>query len=162
VSGAGALPHTLTITGQGMLLLAGADFLSLRSGQQVAAAFLHLAGVAIVALGVLTAIRRFGRDLGFVDQILLTAVAINLVLYVFSTEAGSIDNTREIAAVLPLGAVLAARMLADRVLAIRFAPAVLLVVLAGYLAGLGYELAQPSAPAQNQQLTSWLAAHHLR
>jgi hypothetical protein len=34
-------------------------------------------------------------------------------------------------------------------------------VLAGYLAGLGYELTQPPAPPQNLELTSWLAAHHL-
>ena len=37
----------------------------------------------------------------------------------------------------------------------------LLLVLAGYLAGLGYELSQPPVPAQNQQLASWLAARHL-
>jgi hypothetical protein len=58
--------------------------------------------------------------------------------------------------------VLAGRMLADRVLAIRGASVVLLVLLAGYLGGLGYVLAQPSAPPANQQLTSWLAAHRLR
>jgi hypothetical protein len=34
-------------------------------------------------------------------------------------------------------------------------------VLAGYVAGLGYELAQPSVPAQNYRLASWLQAHHL-
>jgi hypothetical protein len=36
------------------------------------------------------------------------------------------------------------------------------VLLAGYLGGLGYALAQPSAPPASQQLASWLAAHHLR
>jgi hypothetical protein len=36
------------------------------------------------------------------------------------------------------------------------------VLLGGYLGGLGYALAQPSALPANQQLTSWLAAHHLR
>jgi hypothetical protein len=39
---------------------------------------------------------------------------------------------------------------------------VLLLVLAGYLGGLAYAVAQPSVPPQNQQLTSWLADHHLR
>jgi len=110
---------------------------------------------------VLVAVRRFWRDLGFVDQILVTAVAVNLASYVLSTQAGSIQTTREIVAVLPIGAVLAGRMLADRVLASRYVAAALLVVLAGYLGGLGYELTQPPAPAQNHQLTSWLAAHHL-
>ncbi|MGB6457167.1 MAG: hypothetical protein WBH47_22070 [Streptosporangiaceae bacterium] len=158
--GLGALPHGVNVTGQGLLLLAGADFLGLGADPQTAAVFLHLTGVIVIGLGALIAVRRFLRDLGFVDQILVTAVAANLVSYAFSTQAGSIQTTREIAAVLPLGAVLAGRMLADRVLAIRIAPAILLVVLAGYLGGLGYELVQAPAPAQNHQLTSWLAAHH--
>jgi hypothetical protein len=34
-------------------------------------------------------------------------------------------------------------------------------VLAGYGAGFGYELTQPSAPPANTQLASWLEAHHL-
>jgi hypothetical protein len=34
-------------------------------------------------------------------------------------------------------------------------------VLAGYTAGFGYELAQPSAPATNTTLASWLGAHNL-
>jgi hypothetical protein len=35
------------------------------------------------------------------------------------------------------------------------------LVLAGYTAGFGYELAQPSAPPANTGLASWLVAHHL-
>jgi hypothetical protein len=38
----------------------------------------------------------------------------------------------------------------------------LLVVLLGYLAGLAREVSQPTVAAQNQQLTSWLLASHLR
>ena len=160
-AGVGALPHTANLAGQGLLILAGADFLGLGPGPASAAVFLHLAGVIVIGIGMLIAVRRFARDLDFVDQILVTAVAVNLASYVISTQATSIRTIREIAAVLPLGAVLAARMLADRVLAIRLAPAVLLLVLAGYLGGLGYELTQPSVPPQNHQLTSWLEAHHL-
>jgi hypothetical protein len=158
--GVGALPHTANLAGQGLLILAGADFLGLGPGPATAAVFLHLVGVTVIGIGVLIAARRFPR-ISFVDQILVIAVAVNLISYVISTQATSIRTIREIAAVLPLGAVVAARMLADRVLAVRFAPAVLLLVLAGYLGGLGYELAQPAVPAQNHQLTSWLAAHHL-
>jgi hypothetical protein len=161
VHSVGALPHTADLAGQGVLLLAGADFLGLGTGPVTAAVYLHLVGVIVIGLGVLAAVRRFWRDLGFVDQILVTAVAVNLASYVFSTQAGSIQTTREMAAILPIGAVLAGRMLADRVLASRYAAAALLIVLAGYLGGLGYELTQPPAPAQNHQLTSWLATHHL-
>ncbi len=37
----------------------------------------------------------------------------------------------------------------------------LLVVMLGYLLGLAGELSQPPVAAQDQQLTSWLAARHL-
>jgi hypothetical protein len=158
--GVGALPHTANLAGQGLLLLTGSDFLGQRPGPATAAVFLHLVGVIVIGIGMLIAIRRFPH-LSFVDQILVTAVAVNIASYVLSTQATSIRTTREMAAVLPFGAVLAGRMLADRVLTIRFAPAVLLLVLAGYLGGLGYELVQRPVPAQNHQLTSWLAAHHL-
>jgi hypothetical protein len=36
-----------------------------------------------------------------------------------------------------------------------------ILVLAGYTAGFGYELAQPSAPPANTGLASWLVTHHL-
>jgi hypothetical protein len=35
------------------------------------------------------------------------------------------------------------------------------LVLAGYAAGLGYEITQPSAPPANTQLAPWLLAHDL-
>jgi hypothetical protein len=157
------LLHGLNVAGQGLLLLAGADFLS--SGQrqpELAFEWLHLAGLVAVGLGALVAIRRFLRELGLVDQVLLTAMVVNLASYVLSTQASSVLVTREIVAVLALGAVLAGRLLGDRVLAIRWAPVAALLVLAGYAGGLGYALAQPKAPPQGQQLASWLEAHHLR
>jgi hypothetical protein len=161
VHGVSAVPHSANIAGQGLLLLAGADFLGLGVRPATAVVFLHLVGVIVIGIGALVAVGRFVRDLDLVDQILVTAVAVNLASYVFSTQATSIQSTREIAAILPFAAVLAGRMLADRVLTVRYAAPVLLVVLAGYLGGLGYELAQPPVPAQNHQLTSWLTAHHL-
>jgi hypothetical protein len=163
VHGVSALPHALDVTGQGLLLLAGADFLGAGpASAETAFLWLHLAGAAAASLGVLVAMGRYLRDRGLVDQILVAAIVINLAAYVFSTQSASILTSREIVAVLPFSAVLAGRMLADRVLAIRAVPIVLLVVLAGYLGGLGYGMAQPSAPAANQQLASWLEAHHLR
>jgi len=163
VHGVSELPHALNVTGRGLLLLAGADFFGAGSaGAEPAFIWLHLAGAAAAGLGIVLAMRRYLRDRGIVDQVLVAAILINLAAYVFSTQSASILASREIVAVLPFGAVLAGRMLADRVLAVRWAPMVLLVILAGYLGGLGYALAQPSAPPGNQQLTSWLAAHRLR
>ncbi len=163
LSGVHQLLHSLNVAGQGLLLLAGADFLSPgQSHPELAFEWLHLAGLVAVGLGFVVAIRRFWRATSLVDQVLVAAIVLNLASYVLSTQAGSVLATREIVAVMPLSAVLAGRLLGDRLVAIRWAPIAALTVLAGYVAGLGYTLAQPSAPPDNQQLTSWLAAHHLR
>jgi hypothetical protein len=99
-----------------------------------------------------------------VAQVLLVGIVINLAAYLVGMHAASLANTREISGVLPLGAALTGRLLGPRLaragLARRFVPA-LVVVLLGYLAGLGLELSQPTVPAHAQQLASWLEAHHL-
>jgi hypothetical protein len=161
ISSPAVLPHHLNVAAQGLLLLGGADFIGHPLGVGTAVLLLHLVGVALAALGVLAALVQFGRGKDLVDDVLVSGVVINLVVYVLSTFALAVYYSREIDPVLPFAAVLAGRLLADRVLRVRFVPAVLLLVLAGYLGGLGYELAQPPVPAQNQQLATWLAAHHL-
>jgi len=55
--------------------------------------------------------------------------------------------------------VLAGRMLAGRFRVARLVPA-MAVVLACYVAALGYTVAQPSVPAISQDLADWLTAHH--
>ena len=70
------------------------------------------------------------------------------------------------AEVLPLGAVLAGRVLGDRIAAWTraakgwFVPA-LAVLAAGYLAALGYGAAQPAGPADNEPLAAGWSAHRL-
>jgi hypothetical protein len=154
------LPGNLGIAAEGLLILGGADFLGLRLTASTGFILLHLVGVVLLGWGIWAAARRFlaGRDL--VAQLLVAGVAINLITYVISTQAVSSTSTREIAAVLPLSAALAGRLLAGRLLAARLEP-LLAIVAVGYLAGLVYEVSQPSAPAQNQSLEAWLAARHL-
>jgi hypothetical protein len=154
------IPRSLSVTGEGLLLLGGADFLGHRFSLGTVVLLLHLAGVILAGLGTWVAARRFFRDRSLVDQLLVVAIAANLAAYVVSTRADGIAGTREIAPVLPFAAVLAGRLLAERLLAARLAPA-LIVVLAGYLAGLSYSVVQPPAPNQDQQLISWLTAQHL-
>jgi len=160
LAGGTALVRNLGITAQGLLLLGGADFLGLRPTASTVFPMLHLVGVFLAAWGTGLAAWRFLRDRDLVAQLLVTGVAINVAVYVLSTKANVITQTREIAAVLPFSAALAGRLLAGRLKAARLAP-LLLVVLLGYLAGLARGLSQPAADAQNQQLTSWLAARHL-
>jgi hypothetical protein len=155
------LAHHVNVAAQGLLLLGGADFFGQPFGFASAVMVLHLVGVALAALGVLVALAQFARGKDLIDDVLVSAVIFNVIAYALSTLAIAVYASREFDPVLPFAAVLAGRVLADRVLKVRFLPAVLLVVLAGYLGGLGYELAQPPVPAQNQQLASWLEQHHL-
>jgi hypothetical protein len=160
LAGVQLIPRSLSVTGEGLLLLGGADFLGRQLNLGAVVLLLHLSGVIIAGLGTCVAAKRFLRDRNRVDQLLVVAIAANLAAYIVSTRASELSGTREIAPVLPFAAVLAGRLLAERLAAARLAP-VLIVVLAGYLAGLSYAVVQPPAPIQNQELISWLAARHL-
>jgi hypothetical protein len=160
----------------------GADYTGL-SGIRLALAFLHLASVLLVlwALGRVV-LRFFGVSL--VDQVLAAAIVLNVALYLLTN--ASDQAAHEIAIILPFGAALTARVLTRRVapggtippgppLRMRGLPAPRyphgrvrlagfaagILVLAGYTAGLGYEITQPTAPPANTSLASWLLDHHL-
>ena len=157
--------HAAT-TGDSLLALFGADFGGLHSGVAVAFAVLHLAGLALVAWALARVLRRWATA-GLVDQLLAAAIVINLAVYLFGSFSSGVLNGREIALVLPFGAALAGRSLGPVLARARPAPRaagltpVLLAVLAGYVACLGYELAQPVSPPANARLASWLQDHHL-
>jgi hypothetical protein len=160
-------PRHAWVTGQGLLALFGAK----PQGPAVALAFavLHLAGVALVAWAMARVARHFLGWPDMISQILLVAMVLNVVAYVPSTLANATAlNAREFAVVLPFGAVLAGRTLAAVLVDSRrrrARPALLAgaagVLLAGYGAGLGWAAAQPSAPAMNARLVTFLEAHHL-
>ena len=163
-----AIPTNLKVTGQGVLALYGAEPSGLHSGAATALSAVHLAGLALAMLGVGVAFWHFFRISDIVVQVLAVAIVINLAFFAFSNLplASDVYTVREIAAVLPLGAVLAGRMLSGPLLSGRALPAGLATgvgatVLACYVAALGYAAAQPSVPAQEQNLADWLVAHHL-
>jgi hypothetical protein len=172
--------HNLPIAAEGLLLLPGADFLGLPAGSSTLFVALHLTGVAAAAAAIALAVWRFRRrDADFVNQLLLAGIVVNFIAYVVTTHVYNVASAREMAPALPFAAVLAGRELGpffgaararDRrvggprhgAAAPRYRPAwvaVLAVVLAGYLAGLGLELTAPTAPPQTAQLTAWLESH---
>jgi hypothetical protein len=157
---AGALARNLRLTGQGLLELFGADFFGGGSGRAIVFAVAHLIGVALVAWGFVAAVRRFFRRDSVIEPVLVTAIAANVAAFVATVPATDILGTREFAPVLPFAAVLAGRLLGERVLAAR-AGLVPGVVLAGYAAMLCYGAAQPAAAPQYADLTAWLRGHHL-
>jgi hypothetical protein len=159
------LTHNLPVAGQCLLLLAGADFSGPLGAVSTALAALHLAGAVLAAAGFACAVARL-RRLDLVSQVLVAAIAVNLAAFAVTNRVYSVSSAREIAPVLPFAAALAARTLAGPLLrpagaarqALRSA---LCLIGAGYLAGLGAELAAPSAPPQAAQLTAWLQRHQL-
>ena len=84
-----------------------------------AIAISRLVTVVLAVWGACAIARRmFFRDADFVSQLLLAGIVANIFAYVPSTLADHTAlNTREIAPVLPFAAVLAARMLGDRLVA---------------------------------------------
>jgi hypothetical protein len=160
LAGAGIIPDHLRLAAEGVLALFGADVFDHPQGAEALIVWFHLLGVGLVALAVYRALRRFFSLDDLLVQVLVAAIVVNLAGYVASILPVSIFDTREIAPVLPFGAVLAGRLLAGEAIKARLAPAAA-VVLACYAAALGFAVAQPAAPARNQALADWLVAHHL-
>jgi hypothetical protein len=141
--------------------LYGADFFGITSpGLDAGIAFLHLIGLGLALWGLWLVLRRFFSCEDRIAQVLALAILINIAAYLLSTTPTTYWSAREMAGVLPAGAVIAGRMLGARFLTFRLVPA-MTVVLACYLAALGYTVAQPSKPAITQDLADWLVAHHL-
>ena len=156
-----AVPGQLRLTADGVLVLYGADFSGLHPGVAAAFAVAHLVGLALAGWALGLAIWRFFQLDDLVVQVLAVAIIINLAAFALSTLPGNAYSFRQIVAVLPLGAVLAGRLLSGRVVRLRLVPA-LGVILACYGAALGYGAAQPAIPAPDQALADWLVAHHLK
>jgi hypothetical protein len=121
---------------------------------------------------------RPGEDRDRVDQILVVDIGVTLAAGLFSTVLQSTSSAHEVAILVPLGAVLAARTLpplARRLIGawsqrarVRSAAVatVATVALVGWLAvgaaEMGYAATWPAAPVPVQNLAAWLVDHHER
>ncbi len=165
-----ALHHQAWVTFQAVLELFGANVYNARPGIEAVFVWLHLVGAILVICALILALGRLYRFQDLVVSVFAVAIVINVGTYMFSSHALDILGAREIAAVLPLGAVLAGRVLAEPLLnmvqaagraEIWLLSALGVVVAAGYLGTLAYGAAQPPAPPANQPLASWLVARGL-
>ena len=168
----------------------GGDFLNAPglSGLDQAIALTHLVGVVLAVWGACAIARRFFfRDADFVSQLLLAGIVANLAAYIPSTIANATAlNVREIAPVLPFAAVLAGRMLGDRLvtgplatirlprirrsaaapapahsLRIRLIAAPLVVLFGWYCYGLFQQADTPAAPDPLTNVAAFLEKYHL-
>jgi hypothetical protein len=148
----------LKLVPRGLALLFGVN-----TGSHAALSYglglLHLAGLGLAVWGVGAALWRL-RRLGLVDQLLVAAVLINLVAYIFLTPGGTLYSARDFSAVLPLSAALAGRMAGRSLLSGRLAP-VAAAVLAGYVLSLAAAMSAPATPSRDVRLMRWLLVHHL-
>jgi hypothetical protein len=166
LAAAHTIPHHVVLTIEGILDLYGAGFSGASPGVAIAFAVVHLAGVALALWAFLLAFRRFfSADL--IVPLLAVGIVFNLAFYVLSVVPATWFDTREIAVVLPFGAVLAGRLLAQPLTRARLAP-LLAGVLACYVAALGYGAAQSpvvsnGAPVADSDapVVGWLEAHGL-
>ena len=165
------LQHGSWVTLQGFLELLGANvfdpsFFGTRPALEVVFVAVHLSGAILAVWALGAGLARIFRRGELIVPVFAVAIVANLGAYVISTHAQDLLGAREMAAVLPLGAVLAGRLLGDRIAAWtraarRWFVPVLSVLTAGYLAALGFGAAQAPVPAQSEPLASWLAAHGL-
>jgi len=167
----GTLSGRFRVAGDGVLGLYGASFQGSPHGIALAFALLHLAGLALAVAGLVLALRRFFSGQDLICSVLAVAICVNMVAYLLSVRTIGYWSAREIAGVLPAGAVLAGRLVGPallhdagrrgRAISRVLGPA-LAVVLAGYLAALGYGATRPSVPAVGHGLQAWLGDHGLR
>jgi hypothetical protein len=156
----GDIPVHVARTVEGIFTLYGAYFGGMSPGVEAAIAVVHLAGLALALWGVCRAFRRFFAADDLIVPVMATGIVINLAAYIYSVIPVTWFDTREIAAVLPFGAVLAGRLLAGT-LARAWVRPVLAGVLACYALALGYGVAQPAVADSEQPVVGWLEAHHL-
>jgi hypothetical protein len=135
----------------------------------------HLIGLVLAAAGfALAVIMFFTSRMDRVTQIVAAGVAATLAAGIFGTVLPDLAHAHEVAILLPLGAVLAGRMLPPLVSARwpsgrwlpggrrpgRAAAVALGAWLTVGLAALCFAASQPPAPPTNQPLADWLVAHH--
>jgi hypothetical protein len=157
------LHYNMPVVAHGLLMLFGADFIDFPVNGFLV---LHLVGVLLAVAGIVVTLWRFLRDRDLVSQLLLAGIVINLAIFLLSMSVSWLPTMREIDVVLPFSAALAGRQLGPRVASLArpaatWATAVLALVCAGYLAGLGREIVQPVPPTPAQRLAAWLETYHL-
>ncbi|HEX6454412.1 MAG TPA: BBE domain-containing protein [Trebonia sp.] len=162
------------ITGEELLGLFGAAFWTGNPGSapawQVLFDCVHLAGLALVIVGFVLALRWFFRADSLLAAGLAAGIVLNVAAFMTSKYATDLLSAREVAAVLPFSAVLAGRMVPGYLHGARLRKLGPVPVPVPVLAAVGLAYAailvvnsvaaRPAAPAE-QNVAEWLAGHHL-
>lgn len=160
LTGSAQMPAHLWATVEGILNLFGADFFQMHFTARLALVLVHLAGVGLAGWALCRGLRQMLRTDDILIPVLVSAITLNLLAYAFSIVPLAWYDAREIAPVLPLGAVLAGRLLDRPLAAARLYP-ILACALGGYVLALVSGMSQPARFSTEHSLAGWLQAHHL-
>jgi hypothetical protein len=130
-------------------------------GWQTVLAWLHAPGVALAVAAFAVVVWRVPCPRDLVGDVLAVAIVVNLAGFIASVIPATAFDTREMAALLPFGAVLAGRVFGPRLARSRAGTAALALAGAGQLLALGYGITRPPAVDPERALAGWLAARHL-
>jgi len=155
----GELASHLSVTADSILVVFGADFSGVRLGSAALIPLLHLIGVALACWAVARALRRFGGA-DMIVQILAVAMVVLLAAYTFSGSPNVISGPHEIVGILPIGAVLAGRLLAGQLITDRHLALAMVLLVCNCLV-LVHNVAQPTPGDSNERLAALLEEHHL-
>jgi hypothetical protein len=166
---ASQIPSNARNMGRTLLLLFGANEPARSTGGMhrllAISADIHLIGLALAAVGLAVAVITFFTiRMDRVTQIVVAATAATVAAGIFGTVVPDLSHAHEVAILLPFGAVLAARMLPPllpaRWLPGRVAAIALATWLAAGLAALCIAASSTPVPLTNENVASWLVAHH--
>jgi hypothetical protein len=151
--------HTLSlhfwVKLESVLVLFGADFLG-RPVTTAVVPLLHVAGLALVIVAAGYAVRRFWHEDSLMVQVLTVAFFVLLAAFMLGVRV----HAWEAVGLLPIGAVLAGRLLAGRLSSTHRAVP-LAVVLACFVLFLFHGATAPPSASFCQKLASWIEAHDL-
>jgi hypothetical protein len=157
------LPHRIRVTATNTAVIFGAYLPARDTPVELAFGVLGVAAMVVVlgtvAVTVAGALRNRG-DRDRVSDILAVSIVVNLAAYLISTLPRDLLASREIIAVLPLGAALAGRVFVGRLRRVpagrlvQVVAALLLVASAAFVS----RATAPAAPAEAQAAADWLAA----
>jgi hypothetical protein len=110
----GSVPGHLSLAWHGVLSLFGSDVTAAAPGPQTALALLHAPGIALAVAAFAATAWRVPNQRDLVGDVLAVGIVVNLGGFVASVIPATAFDTREVAALLPFGAVLAGRVFGRR------------------------------------------------
>ncbi len=140
---------------ENVLLVYGADFFGQILTGNITVQAVHFIGLILVIWAIVLVVRRFYAEDDQIAQMLTVAFVVVLAAYIFGTK----PDSNEIVGLLPIGAVVAGRVLGPKIIKARLVPALGVVFLSLCVMLIGNAVTPP-ARNPNTAVGTWLQRHH--